>query len=133
VCRIIDPGHTCDDYLVLLAKSGMTCNSCSENPRFIFMAHICQVSNCEPIIIDLNTLWVLHPLTFKYRDLYGHSIIQFSCFFNVAIISIFLPHAIFYIYSHTTILTQTPTTLCLDIECASIHTRTPPTSTSPKP
>jgi hypothetical protein len=44
------------------------CNRCSENPRFIFMTHICQVNDCEPIIIDLNTLWVLHPLTFKYRD-----------------------------------------------------------------
>jgi hypothetical protein len=65
------------------------CNSCSENPRFIFMTHICQVNNCEPVIIDLNTLWVLHPLIFKYRDLYRHSIIQFSYFFNVAIISIF--------------------------------------------
>jgi hypothetical protein len=45
------------------------CNSFSENPRFIFMTHISQVNDCEPIIIDLNTLWVLHPLTFKYRDL----------------------------------------------------------------
>jgi hypothetical protein len=52
------------------------CNSYSANPRFIFMAHICQVNDCEPIIIDLNNLWVLHPLTFKYRDLYRHSIIQ---------------------------------------------------------
>jgi hypothetical protein len=65
------------------------CNSCSENPRFIFMTHICQVNNCEPIIIDLNTLWVLHPLTFKYKDLYRHFIIQLPYFFNVAIISIF--------------------------------------------
>jgi hypothetical protein len=24
VCGINDPGHTCDEYLVLLAKSGMT-------------------------------------------------------------------------------------------------------------
>jgi hypothetical protein len=24
VCEINDPGHTCDEYLVLLAKSGMT-------------------------------------------------------------------------------------------------------------
>jgi hypothetical protein len=46
------------------------CHSCSENPRFIFMTHISQVNDCEPIIIiHLNTLWVLHPLTFKYRDL----------------------------------------------------------------
>jgi hypothetical protein len=45
------------------------CNSCSENPRFIFMIHISQVNNCEPRIIDLNILWVLHPMTFKYRDL----------------------------------------------------------------
>jgi hypothetical protein len=30
---------------------------------------ISQVNDCEPIIIDLNTLWVLHALTFKYRDL----------------------------------------------------------------
>jgi hypothetical protein len=45
------------------------CNSCNENPRFIFMIHIYQVNDCEPIIINLNTLWVLHPLTFKYRDL----------------------------------------------------------------
>jgi hypothetical protein len=45
------------------------CNSCSENPRFIFMTHISKVNDCEPIIIDLNALWVLHPLTFKYRDL----------------------------------------------------------------
>jgi hypothetical protein len=44
-------------------------NSCSENTRFIFMTHISQVNDCEPIIIHLNTLWVLHPLTFKYRDL----------------------------------------------------------------
>jgi hypothetical protein len=67
------------------------CNSCRENPRFIFMTQISQVSDCEPIIIDLNTLWVLHLLTFKYRDLYRHSIIQFPYFFNVAIISIFCP------------------------------------------
>jgi hypothetical protein len=67
------------------------CNSCSENPRFIFMSHICQVNDCEPIIIDLNTMWVLHPLTIKYRDLYRHSIIQFPYFYNVVIISIFLP------------------------------------------
>jgi hypothetical protein len=66
-------------------------NSFSENPRFMFMTHISQVNDCEPIIIDLNTLWVLHPLTFKYRDLYRHSIIQFPYFFNVAIISIFCP------------------------------------------
>jgi hypothetical protein len=97
------------------------CNSCSANPRFIFMTHICQVNDCEPMIIDLNTLWVLHPLTFKYRDLYRHSIIQFSYFFNVAIISIFLPCAIFCIYSHTTILAPIPTILCLGIECASIY------------
>jgi hypothetical protein len=45
------------------------CNSCCENLRFIFLTHIPQVNDCEPIIIDLNTLWVLHPLTFKYRDL----------------------------------------------------------------
>jgi hypothetical protein len=97
------------------------CNSCSENPMFIFMTHICQVNDCEPIIIDLNTLCVLHPLTFKYRDLYRHSIIQFSYFFNVAIISIFLHCAIFYIYSHTTILARTPTILFHGIECASIY------------
>jgi hypothetical protein len=30
------------------------CNSCSKNPRFIFVTHICQVNDCEPIIIDLN-------------------------------------------------------------------------------
>jgi hypothetical protein len=24
MCGTIDPGHTCDEYLVLLAKSGMT-------------------------------------------------------------------------------------------------------------
>jgi hypothetical protein len=66
-------------------------NSCSENPRFIFMTHICQVNDCELIIIDLKILWVLHPLTFKYRNLYRHSIIQFPYFFNVAIISIFAP------------------------------------------
>jgi hypothetical protein len=53
------------------------CNSCSENARFIFMTHICEVNDCEPIIIYLNTLWVLHPLTFKYIDLYRHFIIQF--------------------------------------------------------
>jgi hypothetical protein len=45
------------------------CNSCSENSRFILMTHISQVNDCATIIIDLNTLWVLHPLTFKYRDL----------------------------------------------------------------
>jgi hypothetical protein len=67
------------------------CNRYGENPRFIFMTHISQINECEPIIIDLNTLWLLHPLTFKYRDLYRHSIIQFSYFFNVAIISIFCP------------------------------------------
>jgi hypothetical protein len=67
------------------------CNNCSENPMLIFMTHICQVNDCEPIIIDLNTLWVLHPLTFKYRDLYRHSIIQFSYFCNIVIISIFCP------------------------------------------
>jgi hypothetical protein len=67
------------------------CNSCNENPTFIFITHICQVNDCEPIIIDLNTLWVLHPLTFKYRDLYKHSIIQFPYFFNIAIRSIFCP------------------------------------------
>jgi hypothetical protein len=44
-------------------------NTWSENPRFIFMTHISQVNNGEPIIIHLNTLWVLHPLTFKYSDL----------------------------------------------------------------
>jgi hypothetical protein len=65
------------------------CNSYSENPRFIFMTDICQVNNCEPIIINLNTLWVLHPLTFKNRDLNRHSIIKFPYFFNVSIISIF--------------------------------------------
>jgi hypothetical protein len=67
------------------------CNSCSKNTRFIFMTHFCQVNDYEPIIIDLTTLWVIHPLAFKYRDLYRHSIIQFSYFFNVAIISIFCP------------------------------------------
>jgi hypothetical protein len=67
------------------------CNSYSENPRFIFMTHISQVNDCEPIIIDINTMWVLHPLTFKYRDLYRYSIIQFPYFFNVAIITIFCP------------------------------------------
>jgi hypothetical protein len=66
-------------------------NSCSENPRFIFMTHICQVNDCEPIIINLNILWLLHPLTFKYRDLYKHSIIQFPYFFNVAIITNICP------------------------------------------
>jgi hypothetical protein len=45
------------------------CNSYNENSRFIFMTHISQVNDYEPIIIDLNTLWVLHSLTFKYRDL----------------------------------------------------------------
>jgi hypothetical protein len=45
------------------------CNSCSKNPRFFFMTHISQVNDYESIIIDLNTLWVLHPLTFKYSDL----------------------------------------------------------------
>jgi hypothetical protein len=45
------------------------CNSCSENQRFINMTQISQVNDCEHIIIDHNTLWVLHPLTFKYRDL----------------------------------------------------------------
>jgi hypothetical protein len=67
------------------------CNNYSENPKFIFMTHICQVNDCGPIIIDLNTLWVLYPLTFKYRDLYRHSIIQFQYFFNVAIMNIFCP------------------------------------------
>jgi hypothetical protein len=46
-------------------------------PKFIFMTHICQVNDCEPIIITPNTLWMLHPLTFKYRDLYRYFIIQF--------------------------------------------------------
>jgi hypothetical protein len=41
------------------------CNSYSENSMFIFMTHISQVNDCEPIIINFNTLWVLHPLTFK--------------------------------------------------------------------
>jgi hypothetical protein len=45
------------------------CNNCNENLRFIFMTHISQVNDCEPIIINLNILWVLHPLIFKYRDL----------------------------------------------------------------
>jgi hypothetical protein len=27
VCGINDPGHTCDEYLVLLVKSGMTCDN----------------------------------------------------------------------------------------------------------
>jgi hypothetical protein len=44
-------------------------NNYSENPWFIFMTHISQVNDCKLIIIDLNTLWVLHLLTFKYRDL----------------------------------------------------------------
>jgi hypothetical protein len=57
------------------------CNRYSENSRFIFMTHISHVNDCEPIIIDLNTLLVLHPLIFKYRDLYRYSIIQFSYFF----------------------------------------------------
>jgi hypothetical protein len=84
------PGTTMYFFLILGIKYVKhLCNSCSENPRFIFMTHICQVNDCEPIIIDLNTLWVLHPLTFEYRDLYRHSIIQFLYFFNVAIISIF--------------------------------------------
>jgi hypothetical protein len=64
-------------------------NSCSENTRFIFMTHIYQVNDCEPIIIDLNTFWVLHPLTFKCTDLYRHFVIQFPYFFNIAIIIIF--------------------------------------------
>jgi hypothetical protein len=67
------------------------CNNYNENPMFIFMTHICQVNDCEPIIIDLNTLWVLHPLTFQYRHLYIHFIIQFPYFFNVVVISIFCP------------------------------------------
>jgi hypothetical protein len=67
------------------------CNSYSENPRFIIMTHICQVNDCEPIIIDLNTLWVLHPLTFKCWDVYRYFIIQFPSLFNVTIISIFCP------------------------------------------
>jgi hypothetical protein len=66
-------------------------NSCNKNPRLIFMTHIYQFNNCEPIIINLNTLWVLHPLAFKYRELYRHSIIQLPYFFNVATISIFCP------------------------------------------
>jgi hypothetical protein len=45
------------------------CNSCGGNPWFIFMTHISQVNDCEPIIIHLNTLWMIHSLTFKYRDL----------------------------------------------------------------
>jgi hypothetical protein len=97
------------------------CNSCSENSRFIFMTHICQVNDCEPVIIILDTLWVLHLLTFKYRNLYIHFIIQFSYFFNAAIINIFLLHAIFCIYSHITILILTPTILCLGIEYAFIY------------
>jgi hypothetical protein len=28
MCGAIDPGHTCDEYLVLLAKSGMTLSGC---------------------------------------------------------------------------------------------------------
>jgi hypothetical protein len=44
------------------------CNSLSENPRFIFMTHISQVNDCEAIFIHLNTLWVLHPLTFKDKN-----------------------------------------------------------------
>jgi hypothetical protein len=41
MCRIIDPGHTYDEYLVLLAKSGMTLSSeesriCLTNPKIIF-------------------------------------------------------------------------------------------------
>jgi hypothetical protein len=45
------------------------CNSCSENSWLIFMTHISLVNDCKLIIIDLNTLWVLHPLTFKNRYL----------------------------------------------------------------
>jgi hypothetical protein len=45
------------------------CNSYSENSMFIFMTHISQVDDCEPIIIHLNILWVLQPFTIKYRDL----------------------------------------------------------------
>jgi hypothetical protein len=96
------------------------CNSCSENSRFIFMTHISQVNDYELIIIFLNTSWVLHPLIFKYRDLYRYSIIQFPYFFNVAIISIFC-QVLSFTSTLTTILTLTPTVHCLGIECASIY------------
>jgi hypothetical protein len=96
ILHIVDSGNSLffrnnDVFLLIFGIKYVKhlCNSCSENPRFIFIIHICQVNDCEPIIIDLNTLWVLHPLTFKYRNLYRYSIIQFPYFFNVAIISIF--------------------------------------------
>jgi hypothetical protein len=96
ILHIVDSGNSLvfrnnDVFLLIFGIKYVKhlCNSCSENPRFIFITHICQVNDCEPIIIYLNTLWVLHPLTFKYRNLYRYSIIQFPYFFNVAIISIF--------------------------------------------
>jgi hypothetical protein len=45
------------------------CNCLSENPGFIFMTHISQVNNCEPIFIHLNALWVLNPMKLEYKNL----------------------------------------------------------------
>jgi hypothetical protein len=93
----------------------------SENPRSIFMTHISQVNNYEPIFIHLNAMWVFHPLTFEYKNLWRYSIIDFSNIFNVSIINIFLPCAIFCIYSDSTILALAPTVLFLSIECEVIY------------
>jgi hypothetical protein len=76
ILHIIDSDHSLfsrnNDLFLLVFEIKYVkhlCNSCNENPSFIFMTHFSQVNDCESIIIDLNTLWVLHPLTFKYRDL----------------------------------------------------------------
>jgi hypothetical protein len=76
ILHIVDSGNSLfsknnDVFLLIFGIKYVkhSCNSYSDNLRFIFMTHISQVNDCEPIIIHLNSLWVLHPFTFKYRDL----------------------------------------------------------------
>jgi hypothetical protein len=44
------------------------CHTFREYPRIIFLTYIVEVNKGETVFIQLYTLWVLHPLSLKYRD-----------------------------------------------------------------
>jgi hypothetical protein len=44
------------------------CHTFWEYPMVIFVTYIVEVNKGETVFIQLYTLWLLHPLTLKYRD-----------------------------------------------------------------
>jgi hypothetical protein len=97
------------------------CNSWSENSRFIFMTHISLSQQ----------LWTrIHPPQYHVGaspiDIWIQGLVKtfhnwlpkfLQCTHNKH----FLSHAIFCIYSDSTILSLTPIVLCLGIECETIY------------